>query len=172
MFLSKRHLLLLAFAGISTIGASFIAHYHWSVEVKSARSFALDNFSNVTESQWQVQLAEVELFHPASDPDELLLEQQRAAKEAKEQLDAELAKRTNIRNGQLVGIKVGEPMVAFVFMPEQVQAFPLALTVGEGWLEHWQIESVKIDRVTWLNSESGERWTQLLFTEQSPTDTK
>jgi hypothetical protein len=68
-----------------------------------------------------------------------------------------------ISDGIVVGIVVGEPASILLYANSMESLEPLQLQVGEGWLKGWIIEAINADTVEWVNKDSQQTYTQMLF---------
>lgn len=63
----------------------------------------------------------------------------------------------------MVGIVVGEPASILLYANSMESLEPLQLRVGEGWLKGWIIEAINADTVEWVNTDTQQTYTQMLF---------
>jgi hypothetical protein len=70
-------------------------------------------------------------------------------------------KKAEITDTLLVGIVLDTGKSALLVLDKTNEI--INLTVGEGWLEHWVINSIQSDSITWLNNENQTQYIQPLF---------
>lgn len=68
-----------------------------------------------------------------------------------------------ISDGIVVGIVVGEPASILLYANSMESLEPLQLQVGDGWLNGWIIEAINADTIEWVNTETQQTYTQMLF---------
>ncbi|MGS2719899.1 hypothetical protein [Paraglaciecola aestuariivivens] len=72
-------------------------------------------------------------------------------------------KQQSILDAQLVGIVADEPSSVLLAIPSTTNNELTQLSLGDGWLENWTIETILPDAVIWINNKTKQTLTQSLF---------
>lgn len=73
------------------------------------------------------------------------------------------AKVISLSDAKLVAIVSDSPKTAMLLTPESQSLSPLAIKIGEGWLENWTLKTINTDHVVWQSSVSNDTHTQYLY---------
>jgi hypothetical protein len=79
----------------------------------------------------------------------------------------QLAAEVNISDGKIIGIIASKPNSVIIHDNQSATLEPLQLTVGQGWLQNWEIKEINPDSVIWLNNQNQELYTQMLFNDKN-----
>lgn len=126
----------------------------------------------VPQQQRQLSFAEIEKTQ-SNDWQAILLSMPQYKKLGPPLTDEELAaqaaalsatkKQATISDSLLIGVIVDKPRSVLLFIQNQANLEPIQLTVGQSWLANWQLSEITPDSAVWINTQTQQTYTQLLF---------
>lgn len=140
-----------------TVLGSVLINIESEPHLTEQRQLDFDQLGDKDHYAWQAVMSLLTQF---KKPPKKLTEQELAAQAA---LQSKQNKQTKISDARLIGIIVDSPVAALLVIPEHQAIEPLQLTIGQSWLNNWQLETIKADSVVWLNIKTNESYTQFLF---------
>jgi len=130
---------------------------------QAQRQLSFEQIENAQQNDWQAILAALPQFKQPARP---LTEQELAAQAA---LLNATPKQAVISDSLLIGIIVDKPRSVLLYVQQQASLAPVQLSLGQSWLADWQLSQINADSAVWINTQTQESYTQLLFSNASPT---
>ena len=77
--------------------------------------------------------------------------------------EANSTQEQQISDSQIIGIIVDAPKSILLLIDSDIDTAPQQLSLGEGWLKNWKIQTIEADSITWVNTLNQQTYIQTLF---------